>query len=207
MVRTASVTSAVFVLVLGVLASPAQAAPAGNTITVTTTIQAAVDAAQPGDTIVVPAGTYRETVLVDESNISIVGSPAAVLDAAGSRIGLRVGTGTVSRGGPSPSCPRLSISGFTLTGLTIKNAAFSAVFAVGVDRYRLTGTTYVGNTLYGPFPVCSRHGLIAANRVIGGGPAHPSTDTGIYVGDDDTLTVERNSVSNYVIGIVVENSA
>ena len=204
--RTVSITSAAILLVLGTLAAPAAAAPP-RTITVSTTIQAAVDAARPGDTIVVPAGTYRETVLVDKSNISIVGSSTAVLDAAGSRVGLQVGTGTVSRGVPSPSCPPLSLSGFSLTGLTIKNSTFAGVRVVGVDGYRLTGTTYVDNTLYGPFPVCSRDGLIAANRVIGGGPAGASTDTGIYVGDDDGVRVERNSVTNYVIGIVVENSA
>jgi parallel beta-helix repeat protein len=31
-------------------------------------------------------------------------------------------------------------------------------------------------------------------------------DTGIYVGDDDHVTVRNNSVSNYVIGVVVENT-
>ena len=34
----------------------------------------------------------------------------------------------------------------------------------------------------------------------------PSLDTGIYVGDDDQVTVQNNSVTNYVIGVVVENT-
>lgn len=37
-------------------------------------IQAAVNEAQPGDTIFVPPGTYRETVRVLKNNITIVGS-------------------------------------------------------------------------------------------------------------------------------------
>jgi len=207
--RRISAISAVLVLaVLGVavVASPA-AALAGDTIVVTTTIQAAVDAAQPGDTILVPPGTYRESVLVDKSELTIVGTPAAILDAAGFRTGIRVGTGRISRDGPEPACPPLAVTGFTLEGLTIKHASFSGVFLIGVDGYHLTGTKYVDNPVYGPFPVCSSNGLIDFNHVVGGGSAAgPSLDTGIYVGDDDRVTVRHNSVTNYVIGVVVENT-
>jgi parallel beta-helix repeat protein len=209
MSRRISVTSAVIVLAMLELvgiASPA-AALAGTTIVVTTTIQAAVNAAQPGDTIVVPPGTYHESILVNKSHLTIVGTPAAIIDAAGFRTGIRVGTGTISRGGPAPTCPPLAVEGFRLSGLTIKHAGFSGVFLVGVDGYHLTGTSYVDNPVYGPFPVCSRNGLIDLNHVVGGGSAvGPSLDTGIYVGDDDQVTVRNNSVTNYVIGVVVENT-
>ena len=207
-----SISVKVTVLVLAVLglagvASPAAAALAGDTIVVTTTIQAAVDAAQAGDTILVPPGTYRENVQVNKSDLTIVGSRAAIIDAAGFRTGIRVGTGRISRGGPSPVCPPLAVEGFTLSGLTIKHASFSGVFLVGVDGYHLTGTSYVDNPVYGPFPVCSRNGRIDFNHVVGGGSAvGPSLDTGIYVGDDDQVTVRHNSVTNYVIGVVVENT-
>ena len=207
--RRVLVTSAVVVLtVLGFAAvvSPA-AALAGDTIVVTTTIQAAVDAAQPGDTIRVPPGTYRESVLVDKSHLTIVGSRAAIIDAEGFRTGIRVGTGRISRDGPVSTCPPLAVTGFTLRGLTIKHAGFSGVFLIGVDGYHLTGTRYLDNPVYGPFPVCSRNGLIDFNHVVGGGSAvGPSLDTGIYVGDDDQVTVRHNSVTNYVIGVVVENT-
>jgi parallel beta-helix repeat protein len=209
MSRKLVAASAVFALgVLGCAgaASPA-AALAGDTIVVRTTIQAAVDAAQPGDTILVPPGTYRESVLVNKSDLTIVGTPAAIIDATGFRIGIRVGTGTISRGGPSPACPPLTVEGFTLSGLTIEHASFSGVFLIGVDGYHLAGTRYVDNPVYGPFPVCSRNGLIDFNHVVGGGSAvGPSLDTGIYVGDDDQVTVRHNSVTNYVIGVVVENT-
>jgi len=206
--RISAASLAVVLALLGLVAvaSPA-AARAGRTIVVTTTIQAAVDAAQPGDTILVPPGTYRESVLVTKSHLTIAGSRAAILDAAGFRTGIRVGTGRISRDGPEPACPPLAIEGFTLQGLTIKHAGFSGVFLIGVDGYHLTGTRYVDNPVYGPFPVCSHDGLIDFNQVVGGGSAAgPSLDTGIYVGDDDQVTVRDNAVTNYVIGVVVENS-
>jgi Right handed beta helix region len=207
--RRVLVISAVVVLtVLGFAGFPFPAAAlAGDTIVVRTTIQAAVDAAQPGDTILVPPGTYRESVLVTKSHLRIVGSRAAVIDAEGFRTGIQVGTGRISRDGPSPACPPFEVEGFALSGLTIKHASFSGAFLIGVDGYRLTGTHYVDNPVYGPFPVCSRKGLIDFNHVVGGGSAvGPSLDTGIYVGDDDQVTVRHNSVTNYVIGVVVENT-
>jgi polygalacturonase len=89
------------IVLLGLLGSLVAAAPAAahtsRTIVVTTTIQAAVDAAEPGDTILVPPGTYRESVLVTKSHLTIAGSRAAVIDAAGFRAGIRVGSGSISR--------------------------------------------------------------------------------------------------------------
>ena len=54
-----------------------------NVIVVSTTIQAAVDIAQPGDTVRVPPGIYRENVLVTKDNITIKGQSGAIMDGTG----------------------------------------------------------------------------------------------------------------------------
>jgi pectin methylesterase-like acyl-CoA thioesterase len=52
-------------------------------VVVSTTIQAAVNKAKPGDTILVPPGTYRETMRVLKDNITILGSKGAIIEARG----------------------------------------------------------------------------------------------------------------------------
>jgi hypothetical protein len=75
--------------VVGTVAMAGTAA-AANTITVTagnqgdfSSIQSAVDAAEPGDTITVAEGTYTETVNVTTSDLTITGEPGSSVGVAG----------------------------------------------------------------------------------------------------------------------------
>jgi parallel beta-helix repeat protein len=190
---------------LGLLALSAAllpaAARAGKVIEVTTTIQAAVDAASPGDTVLVPPGTYHESVLVQTSPITIRGSQGAVLDAEGFNNGISVRNGGFSQGPDGfPVCPGLTLHDVAIEGLTIRNAERNGVLLLGVDGFRVSGGKYLENEEYGIFPICSRNGLIDSNRVEG------TEDAGIYVGDDDEITVVKNHVARCTIGIEIENS-
>jgi parallel beta-helix repeat protein len=176
------------------------AAAAADTIVVKTTIQAAVDAASPGDTIFVPRGVYHEGVVVDKSGLTIRGTQLAVLDATGQEFGIRVGTGAAGDPPVFPGCPDLSIHGFALEGLTVRNAEDTGVFLRGVDGFRLIGTRYQDNGEYGAFPRCSRNGLIEGNT--GGG----GLDATIYVGVDDNVVVAKNVLTKGEIGIELENT-
>jgi parallel beta-helix repeat protein len=174
-------------------------------IVVKGSIQDAIDAASPGDTIFVPRGTYAECPVVAKDRLTIVGPRNAVIDASGCQRGLTVGTGSITTdpGTSLPVCPPVEIHDFTLKGLTIENADFTGVFLIGVEKFHVTGGRYVANAEYGIFPRCSDRGLIDWNSVEGAGVAQ---DAGIYVGVDDDVDVEHNFASGSPIGIEVENS-
>jgi len=184
----------------GVAASPAGATP-GNVIVVTGSIQAAVDAARPGDTVLVPPGRYEGGVVVDKSDITIRGGRAAVIDARGHRFGIQVGTSRIGPGPDGqPACPPRSLHNITIDGLTIQHADDIGLYMIGVDGFRIAHGRYVDNEEYGPFPVCSRNGVIESTDVTG------TKDAGIYVGDDVAVTVRNNHVHGCAIGVEIENS-
>jgi parallel beta-helix repeat protein len=183
-----------------ILAAPARA----NTIRVpatgsTVAIQNAVNAASPGDTIVVSPGTYSgPTVHLQTSNLTITGSPAAIIDAKGNTYGITVGKKLEFE--PGPACPALEVSNFKISGLTVENAAKIGIFLFGVDGFEVSGGNYVNNGEYGIFPRCSHNGVIAKN--FGGG----GNDATIYVGVDDHVTVEKNHLTNGELGIELEST-
>jgi parallel beta-helix repeat protein len=158
-------------------------------ISVTSTIQAAVDAAQPGDTILVPAGTYPEAVTVTKSGITLIGDPGAVLDGTG--LGIPVGVRVRSTDGTR-------LTDFTLDGFEIRGYTLSGVLLRGVDRFRITGGRYVDNPLYGVFPIASTEGRIDRNLVSG------SLDSGIYIGQSTDILIEKNVAHDNTVGIEVE---
>lgn len=181
-----------FGLVVALLVAPAARA---EDVVVLSTIQAAVDAAQPGDRVVVPPGRYHESVTIAKSGITIRGSRGAVLDASGFSTGIRAASGP---GGPV--CPPLALHDLAVEGLRIEGASFTGVFFRGVDGFAVRDGSYSGNRLYAIFPVCSRNGVIEGNQVEG------TNDGAIYVGNSENVAVERNRAIDSTVGILIENS-
>ena len=71
------------------------------------TIQAAVNAASPGDTIKVVAGVYNENVVISTSGLRLLGGEGAVIDGAG-----LTGTGILVLGTAAQPVADVEVSGF-----------------------------------------------------------------------------------------------
>ncbi|MFN3824329.1 MAG: right-handed parallel beta-helix repeat-containing protein [Pseudorhodobacter sp.] len=125
-------------------------------------IQAAVDAAADGDTIIVGSGVFTETVDVSgKSGLTIQGAQAGVSAGVGgdrttsSTVGETILQGKFTFGGGVPT-----MNGLTIDGLRIEGEAFDAV--------RINGTFRVENTII----VSSKVGTAFTITTVGSGTGH-----------------------------------
>ena len=156
-------------------------------------IQKAVNAADPGDTIVV-RGVHREDVIITKNGIKLRGEDA-VIEAparAGSPCSKFSGLEAICVLGDfnpengeitGPRVRDVSISGFTFRGFEDKDA-----FAV-IDFYAARNATVVGNRITGNVAIGIAFGgsvntTIANNHVIGG----PETEAEGILVDSDSRT-------------------
>jgi parallel beta-helix repeat protein len=156
------------------------------------TIQSAVNAAAPGDEVLVFSGVYREAVTVTTPGLTIEGAPNAnvVLE----------GSGQAWNGISVEGAPGAPLDGFVLSNMTVRDFVYNGVMLVGVNNFALENITAVNNGEYGLYPVLSAHGSIS------GCLARGSNDTGIYVGQSSDVSVSNNFAFDNVNGIEVENS-
>jgi len=178
-------------------------------------IQAAVDRASPGDRILVHPGTYHENgatsaVTITKDGIELVGvsGPAAVIleNTGAQSYGVWVSPqnslpGTDDEhppcGGPQPAVVR----GFNIRGFTIRGFAIHGVHLACVDGFSIVDNRSENNSVYGLFPVRSRHGLVAGNVVSG-----TTDDAALYVGQSEDVLIAGNHVHDNLLGIEIENS-
>jgi parallel beta-helix repeat protein len=153
-------------------------------------IQAAVDAAQPGQTILIKPGLYLEAIVVDKGNIQLIG-----LNGGHNERVIIENPGTVNNG----ITVRDNGDGFVLKNVTVRNFIKNGVFLVRVDGFELINITTVNNGEYGLFPVRCINGLIESCSATG------HTDTGIYVGQSEKIIVRKNTAFGNVNGIEIEN--
>jgi hypothetical protein len=140
------------------------------------TIQAAVDAASPGDLVLISPGVYKEAVNVTTDEITIRGLDRneVVLDGQFELDnGVRV----------------LGASGVAVENLTAQNYTNNGVFWTSVDGYRGSYLTAYRNGSYGVYAFDSINGLIEHSYASG------SPDAGFYIGQ----CYECNAVIDDVI--------
>jgi hypothetical protein len=130
------------------------------------TIQAAVDAADPGDLVLIERGTYRETVEVTTPGITLRGVDRnqVVIDGEFQRPnGVSV----------------LFADGVAVENMTAINNTSNGFFWSGVRGYRGSYLTAVNNGVYGIYSFDSSDGLFEHSYASG------SPDAGFYIGQCD----------------------
>jgi parallel beta-helix repeat protein len=177
-------------------------------------IQRAVNAAHPGDTIVV-RGVHREDVVIRKDGIKLRGDDAVIeapttakADSPCSRtfgteaicvlgdVNIKTGKLTGSR------VSDVSVSGFTIRGFKIKGKGDNTAFVIdvlGARNATVVGNRITGNVASGIAFGKSVNTTIAKNHVIGS----PETDQGIIVDSSSRTKIVNNVVRSNVFGIEV----
>jgi plastocyanin len=129
------------------------------------TIQAAVNAAGPGDLVLVDPGVYREEVKVTIPSLVIRGTDRnrVVVDGEFRR----------------PNAISVTADGVAVENLTVRNAVANGLFWTGVTGYRASYVTASANGDYGIYAFGSRDGVFEHSYASG------SPDAGFYIGQCD----------------------
>jgi hypothetical protein len=131
------------------------------------TIQAAVDAAVPGDVIRICPGKYVENVAVAKNDLAIIGTSGAAA--------------TMVRAATSTYVFVISGTGVTLRGLTIIAAGFAdGDIGVNVGIAGATGLTVLDNVIFGG-RIGINLGCVSAGSVIASNALHGQTEAGINI--------------------------
>jgi parallel beta-helix repeat protein len=153
-------------------------------------IQAAVDAASTGQIINIEPGTYNEAVAVNKQGIQLIGL-----------------TGSNNNGviiqNPGDEENGITVSdngdGFVLKNVTVQNFEENGVFLSHTDNFLLSHVVTINNGEYGLFPVFCKNGVVEHCSATG------HTDTGIYIGQSESITLEHNVAFANVNGLEIEN--
>lgn len=204
--------AAVGLTVAATISVDAASASAATVVHPGGSIQAAVDAARPGDTITVLPGTYHEAVCLTTDGIKLRGNGAMIippaqppqtactLDPGGQTIGIAlIGKVDLDTGQVVDPISDVTVSGFRVQGF--------AAFGIGMFGGRnvtIAGNTAVDNGEYGIARFVSSGGSLTGNRATG------SDEAGLYLGDSphaNARIVGNTAWDNGLFGIFVRDSA
>ncbi|KUJ70855.1 hypothetical protein ACZ90_00640 [Streptomyces albus subsp. albus] len=175
-------------------------------------IQAAVDAAKPGDTVMILPGHYRESVQISASDLTLRGAgrrtvlgPAPKNTAKAAAACAAAGHGVCVTG-----TPRKPVSRVAIRGLTVSGFAKDGIHANRTDRMSVTGVRVEKNGQQGISQERSTRGRLTGNA------ARDNGQSGIFLanmtdsegGAIDTrgAIISRNRLTGNRIGVVIRRA-
>jgi hypothetical protein len=212
-------TAAVAVATLAGLAAvtPATAHPAHeHTVRSGQSIQAALDAARPGDTVTVLSGVYRENLGITKNGITLRGRGARLVPPATAQsrrcsenFGLEENPFGICISGvidPDNFEVRVPVRNVTVDGFTVTGFGDSAIIGFGTANAVIKNNDATGGPTgsgYGVLMFRTTGSKVLYNRT------HDSGGAGIYIGsslDARALVAHNVSYNNGFLGLMVRDS-
>ena len=213
-------------LVLGsaIACTPPAVLAAGHTVKPGDSIQAAIDAAAPGDVIKVEPGDYTEAAASDTAAIRVTKSIKLIAKSKLPTVKVRIIPSTPPVAGQNngilvepanPTDP--DVNGVMIKGFTVEGFPNNGIWLRHVQNYKLMGNESINNLENGIFPTLSANGLVKKNLSYGsqdsalwieasenvralGNELHGSP-TGLEITVSKNIDVKKNDIHDNTVGV------
>ncbi len=187
---------------IALLGLPSASMAAKWTVNPGESIQAAVDAAAPGDKIFVLPGTYQEThgqiaAVTINKPLKLMAKISGAERKAGVQVVIIPGPGNLHGilAEPNPGDP--PIDGLTIKGFTVQGFSNNGIYTRYVNKFKIERNTSIDNLENGIFPTLSTNGKIKRNVAYG------SEDSAMWIEASEHVRVLKNVLYNSPTGLEV----